>query len=90
MNIGPLQPLSQLGAAQSVPPTAEQLAAHREIVTAVAAVNKAELLGQDNELAFTMDRESRRPVIQIVDRRTKEVLEQIPPEYVLGAAANLL
>jgi len=90
MNIGPLQPLSHLPVVETVQPTGEQLAAHREIVKAVMAVNKSELLGQNNELTFTMDRDFHRPVIQIVDRKTKEVIEQIPPEYVLQAAANLL
>jgi hypothetical protein len=49
MNIGPLQPRSQFAAAQTTPQTPQQLAAHREIVTAVAALNKSKLLGQDNE-----------------------------------------
>jgi flagellar protein FlaG len=89
MNIGTMQPSPELPAAQTTPPTPDQVAANREIVTAVAALNKAEVMGQDNELTFTMDRNSHRPVIRIIDRTTKEVLEQIPAEYVLQAAANL-
>lgn len=59
-----------------------------EIVHAVQLVNRANLLGE-SELIFEFDRESRRPVILIVDRETKEVLRQIPPEYVLRIAQDL-
>jgi flagellar protein FlaG len=90
MSISPLQGILQLPAVATQPPTTEQLAAHREIVTAVKAVNHSEMLGPNNELAFTMDRDTRQPVIQIVDRVTKEVVQQIPPEYVLRVAASLL
>jgi flagellar protein FlaG len=89
MNIAPVQPGSQFPAAQITLPTPAQLVSRREIVTAVAALNKAEWRGQDNELTFTMDRDTRRPVIRIIDRTTKEVLEQIPAKSVLHAAANL-
>lgn len=89
MNIDTMHPLPLLPAAQTKPPTPDQQAVNRQIVTAVAALNKAEVMGQDNELTFTMDRNSHRPVIRIIDRTTKEVLEQIPAEYVLQAAANL-
>jgi len=89
MTIGPVQPTSHLPAVETVQPNGEQLAAHREVVKAVTALNKSELLGENNELTFTMDRNLHRPVIQIVDRKTREVIQQIPPEYVLEAAANL-
>jgi flagellar protein FlaG len=89
MNIAPVQPGSQFPGAQIALPTPEQLASRREIVTAVAALNKAEWLGQDNELTFIMDRDSRRPVIRIINRTTREVVAQIPAESVLQAAANL-
>jgi flagellar protein FlaG len=65
---------------------ASPLAAHRELVAAVAKVNASELLGQDDELTFQMDRDIGKPVIRLVDRKTKEVLQQIPPEYVLNVA----
>ena len=36
-----------------------------------------------------MDRETQRPVIEIVDRKTREVIQQVPPEYVLRVTEAL-
>jgi flagellar protein FlaG len=75
-------------AAAAPAPLPEQTAENRRIIVAVRTINKAELLGE-NELTFQMDRETRRPVIRVVDRQTREVIEQIPPEYVLRVAEGL-
>ena len=40
----------------------EQPPEHREIIQAVKALNAAEMFGQQNELLFHMDRQSRRIV----------------------------
>ena len=61
----------------------------REVVTAVNEINKSELMGQGRQLTFTRDPETRRPVIQIVDQDTGEVLDQIPSETVLELAQQL-
>ena len=66
--------------------TPEKTAEQRELVSAVKALNAAELFGSNRELSFMFDRETRRPVIRIVDRNTKEVITQIPAEYVLRMA----
>jgi uncharacterized FlaG/YvyC family protein len=71
----------------AVPP--EQAANNRNLIQAVKAVNEAGTLGEQNEITFQMDRNSRLPVIQIIDRSTKQVVEQIPPEYILQLAATL-
>ena len=63
-----------------------ELAQNRELIQAVKALNEAQLLGQNNELTFLLDRESHRPIVRIVDRATGEVIQQIPPEYILQLA----
>ncbi|HUB77921.1 MAG TPA: flagellar protein FlaG [Bryobacteraceae bacterium] len=55
----------------------------RQLVTAVNEINKSELMGEGRQLTFTRDPSTRKPVIQIVDQNTGEVLDQIPPETVL-------
>ncbi len=82
------------GAAQSLtaavtvaPP--ERTPEQREIIQAVKAVNASQLFGQNSEVTFTMDRQTRRPVVRIVDRNTNELIRQIPPEYVLRLAEDL-
>ena len=64
-------------------------AANREVIQAVRAVNASDKLGDSNELTFSLDRRTRRPVIKIVNRDTNEVVQQIPNEEVLRLAENL-
>lgn len=80
-----LQPLE--AAAPVVP--VEQAAQTRDVIQAVKALNATEMFGQDNELVFQMDRQARRMVVQIVNSKTKEVLTQVPPEYVLRLSEDL-
>ena len=70
-------------------PSPEQAAENRSLIQAVKAVNSAQTFGDQNELSFTLDRNTRLPVISVVDRTTKKVIEQIPPEYVLRLAEQL-
>ena len=60
-----------------------------ELTHAVAAVNGAKLFGQDAELSFLMDRESKRFVVRLVDKTTRKVIRQIPSEEVLRQAEAL-
>ena len=80
----------------SIPPTVSDpkdsiqiQAANREVIQAVRAVNASDKLGDKNELTFSLDRHTRRPIVKIVNRDTTEVVEQIPSEQVLLLAENL-
>ncbi len=42
------------------------------------AVNESEMFGQDNELTFVIDRAARVVVVRMVNRKTGDVVEQIP------------
>ena len=64
-------------------------AENRGIIQAVRAINASGNLGEDRELVFSLDRQTRRPVIKIVNRDTKEVLRQIPNERVLQLADDI-
>ncbi len=75
--------------AAATPVPSEELARQREVIQKVKALNPAELFGENSELTFALDRETRKPVVRILDRKTSEVLLQIPPEYVLRLADDL-
>jgi flagellar protein FlaG len=68
---------------------ADQAAENREIVRAVKALNGTEMFGDENELTFQRDSVSHRMVVRVVNRNTREVISQIPPEYVLQLAQDL-
>ncbi|MCC6862697.1 MAG: flagellar protein FlaG [Bryobacterales bacterium] len=76
-------------AAVYVPPGPEVLAQNRELIQAVRAINGSETLGDRNVLTFALDRETRRPVMRILDKETNELVSQIPPEAVLRMARHL-
>src|ERR1044071_1942214 len=70
-------------------PGAQQAAKNREVIRAIHALNTKEAFGPGSELRFSLDRSTGRPLIQIVDRTTNEVLNQIPPQEVLRLDAVL-
>ena len=64
-------------------------AANRDLIQAVRAVNASDKLGNKNELSFSLDPRTHRPVVKIVNRVTNEVVQQIPNEEVLRLAESL-
>ena len=89
MDITGINGPGQLPANAPVPATPEQAAENHDLVQAVRALNAAESFGNENELTFLLDRSTRLPVIRVVNRKTKEVIDQIPPKYVLQLFADL-
>jgi uncharacterized FlaG/YvyC family protein len=73
--------------AEIIPP--DKAAENREVVRAVKALNGTEMFGEDNQLMFQRDPETQRMVIRVVNRKTDEVVSQIPAEYVLRLAEDL-
>lgn len=90
MEIGKINPMTELPALSVTQPLSpQQRIEQNQLVQAVHSVNEARLLGQGRELTFSLDRETKRPVLKIVDKETKEVIRQIPPEYVLRLSGEL-
>jgi uncharacterized FlaG/YvyC family protein len=55
----------------------------REVVQAVKALNGTEMFGPENELRFQKDPQTQRMIVRLVNRKTAEVVTQVPAEYVL-------
>ena len=58
----------------------------RDVVQAIKALNGAEMFGPENELRFQKDLQTRRMVVRLVNRKTSEVVTQVPAEYILRLA----
>jgi flagellar protein FlaG len=71
------------------PTSSDRSAQPPDVVQAVKAVNESALFGQQYELTFNMDPNSHRTLLRLVDRNTKEVVRQIPPDYVLRLARDV-
>jgi uncharacterized FlaG/YvyC family protein len=61
----------------------------RQVVVAVQELNQAQWLGRDRELTYTHDPKTGQFVIQIRERQTGDVVDQIPPEFVLRLVSEL-
>ena len=86
MEIGPTQKDIQNIAIAPVSTPPEVVAQNRELIQAVKSVNAAEHFGPNAELTFVLDRHTQRPIMRVVNSKTREVIQQIPPEYVLELA----
>ena len=67
----------------------EQAAKNREIAKAIRTINEGGGVGPTSELRFSIDRDTGRALIRIVDRVTNEVIAQVPPEATLRTAQIL-
>ena len=89
MEIPRVDPLGASSAVSTPTPSNDKDVPVRQVISAVNEVNKSELMGEGRQLTFTRDPETRRPVIQIVDQSTGDVIDQIPSELVLQLAQQL-
>jgi uncharacterized FlaG/YvyC family protein len=67
----------------------DRSAQNREIVQAIKALNGAEMFGPENELRYQQDPETRRLVVKVVNRKTQDVVSQVPAEYILRISEDL-
>jgi uncharacterized FlaG/YvyC family protein len=84
MNISSISHLAAAVAqpAAAKPPGQDQ----KNLLQAVKTVNAAQLFGEENELTFRIDRAAQIAVVRIVNKKTGELVEQIPSEQVLKLA----
>lgn len=64
----------------------QERAEQRQLIQAVRAMNESEFFGDTSELTFSLDPNTRRPIFKLIDKRTQEVIRQVPPEYLLRLA----
>jgi len=89
MQIGPTNSMMPAPPVDPTPTSTQDQVSLKQVATAVRALNQSELYGQDRELQFARDPGTKTMVIKVVQQGTGEVIEQIPPEEVLRAAAAL-
>ena len=77
-----------IASSNSVAPVDNSASTNRDVVQAVKALNGAEMFGE-NELTFQKDPQTHHMVIKIINKKTQDVVMQIPPEYVLELAQDL-
>jgi uncharacterized FlaG/YvyC family protein len=64
--------------------------ANQSVLTrAIQAVNNSDLLGPENELTYAIDRAAHMVVIRLVNKDTRETIEQIPAQDVVRLAEEL-
>jgi len=63
--------------------TPQERAEQSRLIQAVKTVNQSGIFGNAEELVFTTDQMTGRSVVRLINKDTKEVVRQIPPEYLL-------
>ena len=89
MEIGPANRVDMSAPVTSQTGSQDWLLNDRQAIAAVQWLNHAEWLGQDRELTYKRDAKTCKLVIQILERQTGDVVDQIPPESVLRLVAEL-
>jgi len=89
MDIAAISNQGQVPAPASEPTNTKWLVENQELIRSVKSIDASELFGEGSELSFALDRETRRPVVRVVNPQTGEVLWQSPPEYMLRLAQSL-
>lgn len=89
MAIHELYGVGPTGASGTEVPRTSGIEAHRRLISAVKSLNSSQLFGEDSEVLFSLDKSTHLPVVKIVNKDTKEVIRQLPPEYVLRIAPDV-
>lgn len=71
------------------PIAADQSAQNRELVRAVRTLNNDGSAGKGREFSIFLDPKSHQPVVRIIDAGTREVIDEVPSEYLLEVSRNL-
>jgi len=88
MDIGSLNRLNAVPVATAAP-TTDDPAMEREVVMAVQHLNKSDLMANERELQYRRDPKTGHVVVQIRDRSTGEVVDQIPAETIVRLMHDL-
>jgi len=83
MEIGLMNRVNTGAAVATAVPTTDDPAAERQVVMAVQYLNKSELMTNGRELEYQRDPKTGRFIVQIRDRNSGEVVDQIPPETIV-------
>jgi uncharacterized FlaG/YvyC family protein len=70
-------------------PTAREARALRySVESAVRLLNNVQAVGEGREVTYSVDPQSRKPVVRVIESETKDVITQWPAEYALALAAE--
>jgi uncharacterized FlaG/YvyC family protein len=87
VEIGKITSIGELMAIQLTAPVSPQERQQRQqLIKAVESINSANLLGESSELTFAYGRQDRMMRLQVVNRKSKEVLREVPSDDVLRLA----
>lgn len=68
--------------------TPRERAEQAQLIQAVKSVNQSGVFGSSDELTFSSDAGTGRPVIRLINKETKKVVKQIPAEYLLRLSSD--
>jgi len=68
--------------------TQQQLREQHELIQAIQFLNRSNLpiLSENSKFQYQIDPATRKPVVKVIQADTKDVIYQLPPEYVIELA----
>jgi uncharacterized FlaG/YvyC family protein len=89
MEIGPVNRVDMSAPVTSLTTSQDWTANDRQVVAGIQWLKQAEWLGQDREFTYRHDHKTGRFVIQIVDTKTGDVVDQIPSENIVKLVSEM-
>jgi len=83
------QAKAQPSPAQATVQEPQKQPSSRQLQHAVDQVNKTIQTLSNNDVQFTVDKETGKDIVKVVNRETKEVIRQIPSEEMVAIAKRL-
>jgi uncharacterized FlaG/YvyC family protein len=90
MNVSSVQSVNSVAEAGGSNVTPQEASQRRDLVKAAQVINDSRQFGSNNELVFVFDRVTHHAIMRVVNKQTNEVVMQLPPDYVLKLAADVL
>ncbi|MGA2711759.1 MAG: flagellar protein FlaG [Bryobacteraceae bacterium] len=87
ISVNSVIPVAEPPPSTPVAPAADRTV-NRAVSVAVGQLNEAGYAGAGREVTFSLDPATKQPVIKVIDTATREVIRQMPPEYLLQLAAE--
>ena len=86
MTINPLASAALESSFSPAERSADQTAQRRQLVQAIQQINGTSAVPEGHEISIFLDPATKQPVTKLVDSQTREVISQIPAEYILRIA----
>jgi len=89
LSLGSVVPQTAEQELPNIGSTRDQRQLRVEVSNAARRLNEAGYAGEGREITFSLNPDTRRPIIKVVDIDTREVVQEWPSDFLLKLVENL-